>query len=182
MNAPLQPNLKDHEGHYTIAGVDWGKQQDFTAISIGCKDCHQELARDRFNKIDYHYQWKRTEALFRTWDVKMGLIEQNSVGEPGLEALRRAGLPVRGFQTTASSKPQLIENLGLVLEKEEWQFQADPIWTAELEAYERKVSVTTGRSQYSAPEGMNDDTVIARALMVMQGGRPSGSSLLGWAG
>ena len=71
-----------------------------------------------------------------------------------------------GFETTASSKPPLIENLALAFEREEFQFQDDPIWTAELEAYERKVSVSTGRSQYGAPEGMHDDTVIARALML----------------
>ena len=180
MNAP-DTTPKEHEGHYIVAGVDWGKQKDYTTISIGCKDCHKELARDRFNKIDYHYQWKRTEALFRKWGVRMGLVEQNSIGEPGLEALQRAGLPVRGFQTMASTKPPLVENLGLALEQEEWQFQADPIWTAELEAYERKVSKTTGRSQYSAPEGMHDDTVIGRALMVHQGGRPAATSLIGWA-
>jgi hypothetical protein len=75
-------------------------------------------------------------------------------------------LPVMAFDTTASSKPQLIENMGLALEREEWQFQADPVWTGEMEAYERKVSAITGRSQYSAPEGLHDDTVIARALML----------------
>jgi hypothetical protein len=78
-------------------------------------------------------------------------------------------MPVQPFQTTASSKPPLIENLALAFERAEWQFQADTIWTAELEAYERIVSPTTGRSQYSAPEGMHDDTVIARALMVRAG-------------
>ena len=36
--------------------------------------------------------------------------------------------------------------------------------TSDDEAYERKISAITGRSQYSAPEGMHDDTVIARAL------------------
>ena len=159
---------KDHEGHIKTAGVDWGKQADFTTISIGCATCKIELERDRFNKIDYHFQWKRTESLFNKWGVNLGKIEQNSIGEPGLEALQRAGLPVVGFQTTAQSKPQLIENLALTLEREEWQFQSDPVWTGELEAYERKVSPITGRSQYSAPEGLHDDTVIARALMVWQ--------------
>ena len=170
-----------HKGHYIVAGVDWGKQQDYTAISIGCKDCHVEIAKDRFNRIDYHYQWKRTESIFRKWGVKLGLIERNSIGEPGLEALQRAGLPVRGFDTTTTTKPQLIENLGLALENEEWQFIEDKIWTAELEAYERTVSKTTGRSQYNAPEGMNDDTVMARALMVRQGTSPKSSGLVGWA-
>jgi hypothetical protein len=158
-----------HEGHRIVAGVDWAKQSDFTAISIGCADCHVELARDRFNKIDYHFQRGRLEALCKKWGVKQVLVELNSIGEPNFEELQRSGLPVSGFTTTASSKPPLIENLALVLEKEEWQFQPDQVWTGELEAYERKVSATTGRSQYSAPDGMHDDTVIARALMVKAG-------------
>lgn len=166
INAPLESNLEEHEGHHIIAGLDWGKQKDFTAAAIGCSTCHVELARDRFNKIDYHFQYKRVQVLHDKWQVNNWLVELNSIGTPGFEALERAGLPVSGFDTTASSKPPLIENLALALERTEWQFQDDPIWMGELEAYERKVSTTTGRSQYSAPEGMNDDTVIARALMI----------------
>jgi hypothetical protein len=82
--------------------------------------------------------------------------------------LQREGLPVVGFTTTASTKPPLIENLALAIERGEWRLQPDPVWTAELEAYERLVSPTTGRSSYSAPEGFHDDTVIARSLMVWQ--------------
>ena len=40
----------------------------------------------------------------------------------------------------------------------------NPILIAELEAYERKVSAMTGRSSYSAPEGMHDDCVMSLAL------------------
>lgn len=77
-------------------------------------------------------------------------------------------MQVIGFTITGVSKPALIENMALVLEREEWQFQDDVVWTAELEAYERKVSTQTGRSSYSAPDGVHDDTVIARSLMVHQ--------------
>lgn len=156
----------EHEGHEIAAGVDWAKQSDFTAISVGCTTCRKEVARDRFNKIDYHFQRQRLQALCDKWGVKNIMVELNSIGEPNFEELQRAGLPVIGFTTTATTKPPLIENLALTLEKAEWQFQADPVWTGEMEAYERKVSPTTGRSQYSAPEGMHDDTVIARALML----------------
>ena len=68
------------------------------------------------------------------------------------------------FTTTSKNKGQLIRNLQLAFEREEIQWQADPVWTAELEAYEQKISPTTGRATFSAPEGMHDDTVIARAL------------------
>jgi len=165
MHAP-ETTPEQHKGHNIVAGVDWGKQNDFTTISIGCIDCHVEIARDRFNKIDYHFQRDRLKALCDKWNVNQILVELNSIGEPNFEELQRDGLPVIGFKTTASSKSPLIENLALALEKEEWQFQDDIIWTSELEAYERKVSQATGRSSYSAPDGMHDDTVIARALML----------------
>ena len=181
MNAPVEANIEDHEGHTIVAGLDWGKQQDFTASSVGCSTCRVELARDRFNKIDWHFQYKRVQVLHDKWNVDKWIVEHNSIGDPGLEALQRAGLPVLGFDTTASSKPPLIENLALTFEREEWQFQDDPIWTGELEAYERKVSATTGRSTYSAPEGLHDDTVMARALMVWSGNMPSGADLVGYA-
>jgi len=165
MTAP-QTTPNEHKGHYIVAGVDWAKQADYTCISIGCKDCHVELARDRFNQIDYHLQRKRLEKLCNTWGVKNIVVELNSIGEPNYEELLRAGLPVVGFTTTATTKPPLIENLALALEKAEWQFQQDLIWTGELESYERKVNAITGRPSYSAPDGMHDDTVMARALML----------------
>jgi hypothetical protein len=165
MSAP-NTTPEAHRGHHIIAGLDWGKQKDFTATSIGCSTCRVEIARDRFNQIDYQYQYQRIGELWRHWGVQSAQVETNSIGEPGFEALQRAGLPVMGFVTTASTKPPLIENMALTLERAEWQFHADPIWTGELEAYERKVSPTTGRSQYGAPDGMHDDTVMARALML----------------
>jgi hypothetical protein len=172
MTAPLSPALKDHEGHHKVMGLDWGKHHDFTTASVGCTTCKQEIARDRFNKIDYVFQRDRIKALWKLWHVSFILAEKNSMGEPNIEMMQRDGLPVAGFDTTATSKPPLIENMALVFERKEWQFQDDPIWTAEAEAYERKVSPVTGRSQYSAPEGMNDDTVIGRALMLQAAKAP----------
>jgi phage terminase large subunit-like protein len=168
MGASLDVQPAAHAGHTIVMGCDWAKQNDYTSLSVGCATCRQELARDRFNKIDYHFQVMRLRALFDVWQPQAILTELNSIGDVVFEMLQREGLPVVGFQTTASTKPPLIENIALAFERGEWQFQSDPVWTGELEAYERIVSPTTGRSSYSAPEGMHDDTVIARALMVWQ--------------
>lgn len=167
----------DHEGHRIIAGCDWAKQSDYTCFAFGCADCRVEVDRDRFNRIDYAFQAQRLAALCEKWQPESVLTELNSIGQPVFEQLERLGLPVVGFETTASSKPPLIENMALTLEKAEWQFQSDPIWTNELEAYERKVSANTGRSSYSAPDGMNDDTIIARALMLWQARQPDTTAL-----
>lgn len=156
----------DHAGHRIVAGVDWGKQADFTAISIGCAPCKKELVLDRFNRIDYTFQRGRLATAITKWRVTHVLAETNAMGEPNLEMLQGEGLPVAGFTTTSTTKPPLIQNLALTLERGEFQFLPDPVAKGELEAYEQKVSPTTGRSQYSAPAGMHDDTVIARALMI----------------
>lgn len=166
-----------HKEHRLVAGVDWGKQSDYTTISIGCVECRQEVARDRFNQIDYTVQRDRLRALCERWKPRAILAEANAMGDPIIDVLQREGLPVLPFQTTLSTKPPLIENLALTFERAEWQFQADPIWTAELEAYERKVSTVTGRSSYSAPEGIHDDTVIARALMAWQANQRGNSAI-----
>jgi len=156
----------DHKGHELVMGVDWGKVDDYTVISVGCRTCAQEVALDRFHGIDYRLARQRLAALAEKWNVYDILAESNAMGEPIIEEMQYAGLPVRGFATTATSKPPLIENLVLALEREEVHFLADPIAKAELEAYEMKTSSTTGRPTYSAPEGgVHDDTVIGRALM-----------------
>ena len=167
MNAPAT-TPEAHQGHTLIAGIDWGKQNDFTCISIGCRDCKCEVAKDRFNQIDYVFQRDRLKAIHEKWRPAAILCELNSIGQPNFEMLQRDGLPVHGFTTTAATKPPLIENMALSFERAEWQFQQDNVWTMELEAFERTVSSTTGRSSYSAPAGAHDDTVIARALMLWQ--------------
>ena len=164
-----QPSTpEEHEGHHKVMGVDWGKQNDFTTLSVGCVDCRKELAVDRFNQIDYSFQRKRLTALVDKWSVNNILAENNAMGDPIIEQLQLEGMAVTGFQTTSTTKPPLIESLALIFEKEEFQFLNEPIWTGELEAFERRVSPNTGRSFYSAPEGMHDDTVISRALMIWQ--------------
>jgi hypothetical protein len=163
-NAPKNASPDDHKGHRVVAGLDWAKHLDFTATSILCADCRVELAKDRFNQIDYHFQRNRLKALYEKWHVTRIEGEANSIGEPNIEELKRDGLPIYGFQTTTLTKQPLIESLALAFEKAECQFIDDPMWTSELEAYEVKILPQTGRSSYSAPDGMHDDTVMARAL------------------
>lgn len=164
IDACLSPDTGDHKGHRLFAGVDWGQQNDFTAISIICATCKHEVELDRFNKIEWAFQRARLKAIIDRWRVQAVIAETNSIGQPNLEALVREGLPVRGFETTASSKPPLIQSLALALERVECQWLPDPVGRVELLSYEAKRNATTGRVSYSAPSGGHDDTVMARAL------------------
>lgn len=156
---------EDHAGHKIVSGLDWGLKYDFTAHSIGCVDCACELELDRFNQIDWKFQRERISAGIKKWGISDVLAEENSIGGPNLQALQDEDLPVRAFTTTAQSKDMVIRSLALAFEKNERKWINSPVGTNELLAYESKISTVTGRISYSAPEGMHDDTVIARALM-----------------
>jgi hypothetical protein len=164
LTAPLKATPGQHRGHVMMLGCDWAKHNDFTSISIVCATCKAEVELQRFNKIDYLYQSERLKDAVKRWGVKTGLAESNSIGEPILERLVAEHVPLTGFQTTAATKPPLIESLALAFERAEMRWLPDAVARTELEAYERKISAVAGRSSYSAPQGVHDDTVIARAL------------------
>jgi hypothetical protein len=186
MNAP-KTTPGAHAGHKLVMGVDWGKANDYSCLSVVCSTCKTEVDHDRFNTVDYVLQRGRLTALALKWGIKYILAESNSIGEPNLEMLQRdsdllrANTRIEGFDTTASSKPALIESLVLAFERAECQWLADPIWMAELEAYEMKVSPNTGRPTYAAPDGVHDDTVMGRALAWRAALRPIGGNLVSFA-
>jgi len=163
LHAPLHTTPADHPGHEFVMGVDWAQKRDYTCLSVACVTCRMEVALDRFNQVSWDLQRGRLRALYELWRPYTILAESNSIGGPNIEALVAEDLPVNGFETTGVSKAPLIKSLVLAFERAEFQWLDNPVATAELEAYEQKAS-PSGRSQYSAPEGMHDDSIISRAL------------------
>lgn len=162
--APMDKDIREHSGHRLIAGLDWGRQSDATAISIGCADCQKEIILDRFTQIGYPVQRDRIKAHYDRWKPNL-LAESNSIGGPNIEQLREDGVSVEAFETTHQSKGRIIRGLQLAFENKEWTWLDKPVATGELESYEMKVT-QQGNVTYGAPEGMHDDTVMARAIML----------------
>jgi hypothetical protein len=160
---PQEAIDKGFAGPYRM-GVDWGQSNDFTVITVFDAGSKRMVDMDRFNKVDWALQRSRLAAMAHKWKVERIVAEHNSIGGPNIEALRREGLPVVAFTTTAQSKGPLIESLVLAIEKREVTLLNDPVLINELEAYERTVSKETGRSKYGAPDGLHDDVVISVAL------------------
>lgn len=144
-------------------GVDWGKQNDFTVISVWDIAEGREVYLDRFNQIDYQFQLGRLRALYDRYKPIIIVAEENSMGGPLVDAIRRAGLPVRPFTTTNATKADVIQDLSLAMERQIVTLINDPVARAEMLVFQMS-RTQTGLSRYSAPEGMHDDTVMARAL------------------
>ncbi|MBA3872943.1 MAG: hypothetical protein H0X30_27745, partial [Anaerolineae bacterium] len=161
--------MQRHEGCYF--GVDWGKENDFTCVSVITQDGRQ-IHLERFNQIGWAVQRGRLAALYEQFKPKVILAEENSIGSVNIEALQAEGLPVQGFLTTSKSKAPLIDGLALAMEKEDIVLLNDPVLKHELMAYEMKRN-SKGWS-YGAPSGSHDDTVMATALSLLASRRYGG--------
>ena len=151
------------EGHRYVAGVDWGRENDYTVIVIIDTDTRQMVAMDRFNQIGWHLQRGRLKALCDVWQPSVIYAEANSIGSVNIEELQREGLPVRGYTTTAHNKNALIESLALAIERAEISLLNDEVLMNELTNFSIE-RLPSGGYRYSAPAGLHDDTVIALAL------------------
>jgi hypothetical protein len=164
-----QPQSEPDPTHSYIAGVDFGRYGDFTVVSVIDAKTATQVYLDRFNEIGWEIQRARIKSVCQRWRVQNAIMEANSIGEPNIELLERDGIPIMRFQTTAASKPTLIERLVSAIERtaaghsDGIRLLNYPVQIAELEAYQQE-RLELGGFRYSAPPGAHDDTVIATAL------------------
>lgn len=153
---PTQPDR-------VVMGIDWGRANDFTVLTVMDGITRTVLEVDRFNQINWNIQRGRVKALADKWQPMLILAEENSIGQPNIEALQSEGLPVQPFVTTSASKGQLIDDLALAFEQQTIGIPNDPVLINELQAYEME-RLPSGVFRYSAPAGGHDDMVMSLAL------------------
>ena len=149
-------------GQYVV-GVDWGKLNDWTVVTVLDADSRRTVYLDRFNQIDYAVQLGRLQAVCQRFAPYALVVERNSIGEPLIEQLQRLGLPVVPFQTTNATKAQIIDALALAFEQGALSILSEPVLLGELMAYEME-RTGTGLLRYGAPDGGHDDCVMSLAL------------------
>jgi phage terminase large subunit-like protein len=150
-------------GHQYVIGVDWGKLNDFTVITVIDVTASEVVHVDRFNQIDYAVQLGRLTAIVDRFNPSSIVAERNSMGEPLVEQLQRQGLPVTPFVTTNATKTGIIDGLALAFERGDIAIPNDPVLVGELQAYEGE-RLPSGAMRYGAPAGMHDDAVMSLAL------------------
>jgi hypothetical protein len=158
---------EQHTGHYIVGGLDWALSEDFTSLTIACRDCKRVIYWDRFNHMDYTYQRQKVYDACKKYNVSALLPERNSIGQPNIEMLMQMRLAIAtgpdgapGFNTSATTKPQLILKLANALEHDGLKVPVE--YADELLSYQVEVSATNPK--FSAPEGKHDDRVISLAL------------------
>lgn len=150
-------------GHSYVFGVDWGKFNDFTVVTVIDATTRELVSLDRFNQIDYQVQLTRLMALYERFRPGMIVAERNAMGEPLIEQLFGQGLPVKPFITNNLSKAQAIDALALAFERSDIKILPDLTLIGELQAYEAE-RLPSGLLRYGAPEGYHDDCVMSLAM------------------
>ena len=173
--ARLQPALP-LRNHQYVMGIDWGRNNDYTVISIIDSSTMEQVLVDRFSQIDYEFQSERLHKLAAIYHPVQIVAEANSMGGPLVERLQRGyarvigpprpALPVYAWTATNASKAAMIQQLTLAIEDGTLTLLDDQTQTGELLAFESS-RTETGMVKYSAPEGGHDDCVIALGLALV---------------
>lgn len=161
--ATATPLAQGEPGGQYVMGLDWGKLNDWTVITVLDAETRRMVYLDRFNQIDYAVQLARVQAVCQRFEPYVIIAERNSIGEPLIEQMQRRDLPVVPFQTTAQSKMHAIDALALAFEQGEITILPDATLMAELSAYEMQ-RMPSGLTRYGAPSGLHDDCVMSLAL------------------
>ena len=151
---------------YTV-GVDLGKAEDFTVITIIRNSTRQVVAIYRMRQIDWSLQKKQIIAMTEKYP-SVSWIDSTGLGDPIEEDLRVSGVSTKDYKFTNASKQELVEQLVVAIEQgligipdcPQTKFLID-----ELKSFAYEV-LASGRLRYSAPEGLHDDGVISLGLAV----------------
>lgn len=158
--------LRDSEvGHTYVMGVDLGKHEDFTVLTVIDRYTNNVVYFDRFNQIDYPFQRKRIEATAKRYNNARLIVDSTAVGEPIREDLERMGLLVDDFRFTNQSKKELVEKLSIFIEQGQLTIPPNEDLINELHVF--GYQLTDFRNIiYRAPQGLHDDCVMSLGLAV----------------
>lgn len=156
------------QGRFYYMGVDLGRLQDFSVITVVDSVTWQVVYWDRFKEIEYPFQKSKILAVidkFGMYNTKI-FIDQTGLGQPVVDDLQRSGVNIEGFTFTNESKKDLIEKLALLLEHGKILYPDIPELVEELQVFSYEIMPKTKRVRYGAPHGYHDDCVISLALAV----------------
>jgi hypothetical protein len=153
------------EGHSYVIGVDLGKHQDWTVLSVGDTTNNHIIKLERFNKLDWTYQKERIKDEVKLYNNACLILDTTGLGDTIYDDLTDAGISIEPFHFTNTTKNQLISNLMRTMDNGLVSLPRDDDLISEFESYEFELT-DSGLIRYGAPRGMHDDIVTSIALCV----------------
>lgn len=151
-------------------GWDLAKSLNYT-VGVGLDEHGHVAALERFQ-----LPWPETMGrIRRATGGTRALIDETGVGDPIVEMFRRprsfgiAGAPVpnlEGLKLNATNKQQLLEALAVAIQERRTTvpYEAGELEYPRTEYESFEFRLTRTHTLYAAPDGLDDDIVIAHAL------------------
>lgn len=156
---------KPLDGHNYVMGVDLAKVNDYTVLAVYDRNINAQVYQDRFNQIEWPFQKKRIKAVSDHYNHALCMLDATGLGDPIADDLSRAGVPIEPVKISEQSKKDIIEKLSIYIEQKRIRILNIEESLNEFDNYNYEIG-ETGRIKYGAPQGFNDDIVIAHALAV----------------
>jgi len=153
--------------HLYTMGIDLGRHDDFTVITVIDRMTNGLVDFHRFNEIDWSFQKRKIMEVADAYGSPLIYIDATSatVGDAFVTELQDAGYNCLGYKiTTNISKRQLIEKLAVMLDNRQLKLYPVDELISELEIFTYEIMPSTGIIKYHAPQGGHDDCVISLAL------------------
>ena len=150
-----------------FAGLDTGGGGggDYTVCTfIDSKGQVVDIYRD--NKRTYEQMTTEVLSRVRKWNANL-LVETNSIGSPVFESLRKQWANTHPFNTSNSSKREIIESLILGFNEGSLSIpsiELSPDLHHELEVFEMNYNPKSRTVQYSARTPFHDDMIMSLAI------------------
>lgn len=151
-------------GSYVI-GIDLGKHQDFTVLTVGDTSTNCIVFIERFNQLDWVYQKEKIKDVVKRYNNATVVLDTTGLGDTVYDDLTGDGISVESYKFTNTTKNLLISNYMRTMDNGLVSLPKDDQLIAEHESFEFEIT-ETGLVRYGAPRGMHDDIVISCALCV----------------
>jgi phage FluMu gp28-like protein len=157
------PNYDPSKKYY--AGLDFGRQNDFTALVILNSEGEMvDFYRERQKSWDIIIS--EVIAKLKKWRP-VCFAEVNSIGDVLYEQIKKQYPSVQPFITNNDSKQNMIEDLIMGMNESKIILPSAELNTdlfKELSVFTYEYSPKTRKIKYGAPSGFHDDCVISLAL------------------
>ena len=151
-------------GDQYFIGVDIALKNDYTVATV-MNHNGQVVDYLRFNDVSSPELKRRLLEYFNLWKPKKIMIEANNQGQPIIDDLKIVHKVTNlvGFNTTATSKPEIVNNLINAFSSKKLTLPKDEEYKAELEVFTMSLSAT-GKPKFEAPAPFNDDIPMSLAI------------------
>lgn len=155
-------------GGPVVAGIDVGRQQDYTVLTI--MNGANVVYVGRWNNDTWEHIIQNIIQELKKYRPATVTVEVNGVGDVFFEdftrAVRAAGVSVKinPWTTTNTSKAQIVERLASDFATGSISIPDDKDLVFELENFEAAYSTASRAIKYGARSGLHDDMVMSLAI------------------